>query len=69
MEQRIRRAREEIRMRREKGEKFDTPSHKAFLVDSSAFMQHTNKELVEEDRARKGAVEISSIPESVDSHS
>jgi hypothetical protein len=30
MEQRIRRAREEIRMRREKGEKFDTPSHKAF---------------------------------------
>jgi hypothetical protein len=57
MEQRIRRAREEMRIRREEGGKFDTFGHKLFLVESSAFLQHTNKELVEEDDVRKGAVE------------
>ena len=53
-------------MRREKGKRFDAPSHKAFLVESSAFMQHTNKELVEEDQVRKGAVETVNTSEPVD---
>ncbi|KAF1943655.1 hypothetical protein EJ02DRAFT_453135 [Clathrospora elynae] len=65
MEQRIRRERDVMRARRQKGQKFDTRCHKLFLEESSAFMQHTEKELVPEDHVRKGTIETVDIPDVV----
>jgi hypothetical protein len=56
LKQRVRHAREEMRTRRQKGGRFDTLGHKSFLGEWLAFLQHTGKELVEEDQVRKGAV-------------
>lgn len=61
--ERVRHAAEEIRTRRNMGEKFDTRGHKALLEELSAFVQHTNKEVVEEERVRKGNVEKEDIPD------
>jgi hypothetical protein len=57
MGQRIRCAREEMRTRRRNGGTVDTLGHKSFLKESSAFTQHTDKELVEEDLVFKGNVQ------------
>jgi hypothetical protein len=65
MEQRIRRAREEMRARREAGRKFDTMGHKAFLQESAAFLTSTNHELVPEDEVRAGFIEIIDVPDAV----
>ncbi|KAF1845942.1 uncharacterized protein K460DRAFT_366785 [Cucurbitaria berberidis CBS 394.84] len=65
MEQRCRRAREEMRARRQKGEKFDTVGHKSFLAESSAFLQHTNQELFEESKVHKGSIETVDLPDVV----
>ncbi|KAJ4370483.1 hypothetical protein N0V83_005003 [Neocucurbitaria cava] len=65
MEQRCRRAREMMRARRQDGGKFDMTGHKFFLAESSAFMQRTNHELVEEEKVRKGSIETVDIPDVV----
>ena len=65
MEQRIRHARQEMRNRRQNHQKFDTRGHKSFLGESAAFMQHSNQEIVEEDKVRKGFLETVDIPDVV----
>ena len=65
MEQRIRRAREEMRARREAGERFDTQGHKAFLQESADFLAHTNRELVAEDEVQTGFIEPMDGPDIV----
>ena len=57
MEQRFGRAREEMRTRRQHHSKFDTLGHKAFLEESAAFVQHTNQEIVEEEKVQKGRID------------
>ncbi|CAO2649048.1 Nn.00g099970.m01.CDS01 [Neocucurbitaria sp. VM-36] len=68
MEQRCRRAREEMRVRRQDGRTFDTTGHKSFLAEESAFMQRTSQELVEEEKVRKGSIETVNIPDVVVAH-
>ena len=65
MEQRIRQARKEMLDRRQKGKKFATRSHKAFLAESAAFMHHSHQEIVEEDRVQMGILETVDGPEVV----
>jgi hypothetical protein len=65
MEQRIRRAREELRARREAGMSFDTLSHKAFLQESAAFLAHTDHELVPEEDVHTGFIETIDVPDVV----
>lgn len=65
MEQRIRRAREDMRASRQLGEKFDTKGHKSFLTESTAFMAHTNHEIVEEEQVFKGSIETVDLPDVV----
>jgi hypothetical protein len=63
MEQRIRRAREELRFHREAGDRFDTLGHKAFLQESVDFLAHTNHELVVEDEVQTGFIETIDVPD------
>jgi hypothetical protein len=65
MEQRIRHAREEMRAHRQAGRRFDTSGHKAFLQVSAAFLTHTDNELVDEDKVRKGFIEPVNVPDVV----
>lgn len=62
MEDRLRHARNELRARRGSSKKFNTRDHKTFLVDSMAFMQQTNQEIVEEDKIRKDYIEMIDVP-------
>ncbi|CAE7177549.1 hypothetical protein CFE70_005701 [Pyrenophora teres f. teres 0-1] len=57
LEARVRRAAEEMRARRSRGEKFDTRGHKALLEELYTFVKHTDDELIEEELVQKGAVE------------
>ncbi|OAL49223.1 hypothetical protein IQ07DRAFT_622356 [Pyrenochaeta sp. DS3sAY3a] len=63
MEQRIRRAREEMHARRKVGSRFDTAGHKSFLAESIAFLQSTNQEIVPEAEVHKGSIETVNIPD------
>ncbi|KAI8935666.1 hypothetical protein NX059_007190 [Plenodomus lindquistii] len=65
MEQRIRAAREDMCCCREGGQKFNTAGHKAFLTESVAFLQHTDREIVDMDSVRKGSIETVNIPDVV----
>lgn len=65
MEQRLRRAREQIGTHREAGEKFDTNGVKAFIQESAAFLTHTDKELVQEDKVSTGFIETIDVPDAV----
>jgi hypothetical protein len=65
MEQRMRRAREEIRARREAGMDFDTLRHKAFLQESTAFLAHTDHELVANEDVQPGFIEEIDHPDVV----
>lgn len=62
MEERIRRKRKELNVQHRAGKKFDTPSLKEFLTESIAFLQHTDKEIVEDDKVRMGHIEEMEIP-------
>jgi hypothetical protein len=57
MGQRIRCACGEMRTHRRNGGTLDTLGHKSFLKESSAFLQHTDEEPVEEDLVLKGNVQ------------
>jgi hypothetical protein len=63
MEQRMRRAREELRARREAGLKFDTSGHKLFLQESAAFLAHTDGELVAEEHVQRGFIQTIDFPD------
>jgi hypothetical protein len=63
MEQRMRRAREELRARREAGLKFDTLGHKLFLQESAAFLAHTDRELVAEENVQRGFIQTIDLPD------
>jgi hypothetical protein len=65
MEQRMRRAREEIRARRQAGMEFDTLGHKAFLQESAAFLAHTDHELVAKENVHAGFIETIDVPDVV----
>jgi hypothetical protein len=65
MEQRMRRAREELRAHREAGMPFDTQGYKTFLKDSAAFLAHTDHELVAEENVRTGFIETIDVPDVV----
>jgi hypothetical protein len=65
MEQRFRRAREELQASREAGGQFDTLAHKAFLQEAKDFLAHTDRELVPEDKVQAGFVETMDIPDVV----
>jgi hypothetical protein len=57
MEERIRQQRLEMAARRRASEKFNTLGHKKFLEEAVAFMEHTNNEIVAEDKVIPGFVE------------
>jgi len=63
LEARVRRASEEMRTRRSRGDKFDTRGHKAFLGELCEFVQQTTKEMVEEEQVQKGIIEEVDIPD------
>jgi hypothetical protein len=65
MEQRIHRAREKMRARRQAGQQFGTLGHKAFLQESAAFLSHTDGELVEKDKVPFGFIETADVPDVV----
>ena len=65
LEQRIKKAREEMQEQRQMGGKFDTQGHKTFLEESVAFLRHTDGELVEEGKVRRGNIETVDIPDVV----
>jgi hypothetical protein len=65
MEERLRKERKDMSARRRARKKFDTLSHKRFLEESAAFLAHTNKELVEENKVIKGYLKKSDIPDVV----
>jgi hypothetical protein len=65
MEQRMCRAREEIRARREAGMEFDTLGHKAFLQESAAFLAHTDHELVAKEDVQRGFIDTIDVPDVV----
>ncbi|KAH7077169.1 hypothetical protein FB567DRAFT_143709 [Paraphoma chrysanthemicola] len=65
LEQRLRRAREEIWNRRQADENFDTQRHKAFLQESIDFLMHTYNELVAEDEVQTGFIETIDVPDVV----
>lgn len=65
MEQRLHRAREQIRTHREAGENFDTNGVKAFIQESAAFLMHTDMELVQEDKVSTGFIETIDVPDAV----
>lgn len=65
IERRVRAARQKMRAHRAAGRLFDTAGHKAFLVDSAAFLQHTDRELVAMDKVRMGCIETVDLPDVV----
>ncbi|KAF2262429.1 hypothetical protein CC78DRAFT_606134 [Lojkania enalia] len=65
IEERSRREYEELRARRARGEKFNTLEHKAFLGAMADFMNHTNREIVEEWMVPKGYIETIDVPDVV----
>jgi len=63
LEQRLRAARQTMRACRAAGRLFDTAGHKAFLAESAAFLQHTDRELVAMDEVRRGCIETVDLPD------
>ncbi|KAI9839627.1 MAG: hypothetical protein M1819_002253 [Sarea resinae] len=57
LEERIRAQLKDIRDRKRAGKKFDTNATKDFLLKQEKFLAHTNSEMVEEDKVRKGYIE------------
>jgi hypothetical protein len=64
-EHRIHRELEEMRARRQAGQKFDTQGHKTFLQEAINFLMRTNNELVAEDEVRTGFIETIDVPDVV----
>ncbi|KAF2740462.1 hypothetical protein EJ04DRAFT_600748 [Polyplosphaeria fusca] len=62
LEERLRKERKEMMARRRARKKFDTEGHKTFLKDSHAFLQHTDCELVDNDKVVAGFIEEVDIP-------
>lgn len=62
LEERIRRSREEMHLNRQNGLRMNTAGHQAFLAECVAFMKHTAKELVAEDKVSKGHIEEVDLP-------
>lgn len=65
MEERTRRERKELMKRQKTHKKFDTRGHKRFLEESIAFMEHTDHEIVEESKVKKGYIEKVDFPDVV----
>lgn len=65
LEDRVRRARQELDACRVAGRKFDTLEHKSFLKEIIAFAERTNGELVEEDNVQKGFIETVDFPDAM----
>ncbi|KAF2015737.1 hypothetical protein BU24DRAFT_433124 [Aaosphaeria arxii CBS 175.79] len=65
LEERIRKERETLEASRIAQKKFDTLTHKRFIADSIAFLEHNQKEIVEEDKVVPGLVEEVDYPDVV----
>lgn len=63
VEDRIRKAREDMANRRKAQKKFDTADHKRFLQESIAFLGHTDQEIIEDDKVIHGYIEEKSYPD------
>ncbi|KAF2109013.1 hypothetical protein BDV96DRAFT_503327 [Lophiotrema nucula] len=65
LEERLRKERKEIMARRRVRKSFDTLKHKRFLEESIDFLEHTDKELVEDSKVISGYIEEVDIPDVV----
>ncbi|OCK77209.1 hypothetical protein K432DRAFT_428170 [Lepidopterella palustris CBS 459.81] len=63
MEERIRTRLKELRNRRRTGQKVDTSALKEFLAEQVAFLEHTNQEIVEENKVVMGFVDEVKYPD------
>ena len=61
MEERIRNKLKDIRDKKRGGKKFDTRSLKKFLREQEAFLTHMDKEMVEDDKVKKGELDDSHL--------
>lgn len=62
LEERLRKERKEMVARRRARKKFETVNHKTFLKESLAFLEHTNREIVEDEKVIAGFIEEVDIP-------
>ncbi|KAF2176703.1 hypothetical protein K469DRAFT_722098 [Zopfia rhizophila CBS 207.26] len=65
LEERLRKERKDILARRKARKKFDTLSHKRFLEQSIAFLEHTDNEMVEDSKVIPGFIDELNIPDVV----
>jgi len=65
MEERLRKVRKDMIARRRARKKFDTIGHKRFLEESAAFMQRSNREMVEDSKVMAGYIDKLDIPDVV----
>ncbi|KZT22645.1 hypothetical protein NEOLEDRAFT_1137650 [Neolentinus lepideus HHB14362 ss-1] len=65
MEERIRAQLKEIRERRRTGKKFDTKAFKKFLTDQTAFFEHMNHEIVQDEDVKVGWIEEVDLPDCI----
>lgn len=65
MEERLRKERKDMMARRRARKKFDTVGHKRFLEESAAFLEHSNREMVEDSKVTSGYIDKIDIPDVV----
>ena len=63
LEERIRSKLHELRAKRRAGKKIETLDFKNFLEQQAAFLNHTNNEIVEENKVRIGYIEEVILPD------
>lgn len=63
LEERLRKARKDMMVRRRAGKKFDTTEHKRFLETSIAFLEHSNSEIVEDSQVVRGFLPEVDLPD------
>jgi hypothetical protein len=63
LEERLRKERKEMMIRRRAGKKFNTMEHKKFLEESIAFLEHSNNEIVEDSHVIPGYLPEVDLPD------
>lgn len=63
LEERVRSMLHDIRKKRRAGKKFDTVKFKLFLEKQAAFLQHTNNEIVEDNKVPQGYIDEVKFPD------
>lgn len=63
LEERIRAKLRELKSNRRAGKRIETVDFKRFLEQQAAFLQHTNREMLEEDKVQVGHIHKMEIPD------